>query len=90
LGVLIYDPLQLLKRPFAKPEGPAGGERARRYHENSVRNRKIAEMDELLDKVARGGIESLSRSQRKQLEQLSKELYARTGAADSSPGTSDK
>ena len=82
LLVLIFDPLHLLNWPFAEREVPVGGERSRRYQENSERNKKTAEMDELLDKVNRNGIQGLSKSQRKRLEQLSKELYGRSETAD--------
>jgi hypothetical protein len=77
LFILILDPLHLVKWPFQRKEEPVGGERARRYQENSVRNQKMTELDGLLEKVARGGMPSLSNSQRKRLEQLSKELYGR-------------
>lgn len=90
LGILIFDPLQLLKWPFEHKEEPAGGERMRRYRENNARNKKAAELDELLDKVARDGIQSLSESQRKQMEQLSKELYGRNKTADNDPGGNNK
>jgi membrane associated rhomboid family serine protease len=62
---------------FASKKVPTGGERPRRYQENSDRNQKMAELDGLLDKIARDGIQALSDSQRKRLEQLSKELYRR-------------
>lgn len=75
LLLLIFDPLQLLKLPFEHKEEAPGGERVRRYQENDARNRKLAEMDALLEKVARDGIQSLSNSQRKKLQQLSQELY---------------
>jgi hypothetical protein len=75
LAVLVFDSLHLMKWPLEKKEEPKGGERDRRYHENRERNQKLAQMDRLLDRVARDGIQSLSTSQRQQLEQLSKELY---------------
>ena len=75
LAVLVFDPLNLMKWPLETKEEPKGGERDRRYQENRERNQKLAQMDGLLDKVARNGIQSLSTSQRQQLEQLSKELY---------------
>jgi membrane associated rhomboid family serine protease len=75
LVILIRDPLCCFKWPFKNKAEPAGGERARRYEANRERNQKIAQMDELLDKISRDGLESLSTAQRKQLEQLSKELY---------------
>ena len=77
LSILILDPLHLIKWPFERKEEPFGGERSRRYQENRERNKRIAEMDGLLDKVAREGMQSLSHSQRNRLEQLSKELYKR-------------
>jgi membrane associated rhomboid family serine protease len=86
LLALIFDPLHMLKWPFEPKEEPMGGERARRYQENAERNQKTAELDELLDKVARAGMQRLSSSQRKRLEQLSAELYGRNKGADYSSG----
>jgi membrane associated rhomboid family serine protease len=83
LMVLIFDPLHLLKWRVEESEVPVGGERLRRYNENRDRNRKITEMDGLLDKVSKNGIQSLSTSQHQRLEQLSKELYGRNRTADS-------
>ena len=78
LGMLLLDPLHLLRLPFEeKRPDPVGGERSRRYQENNARNKKFATLDELLEKVSKDGIDSLSSSQRKQMEQLSKELYGR-------------
>ena len=77
LGILIFDPLQLWKWPFEEKVEPVGGERARRYRENNDRNKKIAELDQLLEKVAKDGIQSLSSSQRKQMESLSRDLHGR-------------
>ena len=90
LCFLIFDPLQLSKLPFERKEEPVGGERVRRYRENNEWNTKVAEMDELLDKVARDGIQSLSNSQRKRMEQLSKELYRQSRVADSTQSKDDK
>jgi len=82
LLVLILDPLHLLDRSSGEKPVAIGGERERRYEENRERNEKAAEMDALLDKVARDGMPSLSNSQRKRLEQLSRELYGRSETAD--------
>jgi len=74
LGVL-GNPLDLWNLPAGDPPEPAAGERARRYRENARRNQKMAELDRLLDLVAQRGIERLSSSERRKLEELSKELY---------------
>ena len=52
---------------------PAGG-RERDYAQNRSRRLKRARMDELLDKVSKEGIHRLSKSERAELEQLSKEF----------------
>jgi len=44
----------------------------------------------LLDKVADNGIQSLSNAQRKKLEQLSQELYGRSGTANAGLNRSNK
>jgi len=75
LLLLMRDPLHLVKLPFGGETEPAGGERMRRYQENNQRNQKLARMDALLDKVACDGLDRLSSSERKQLAELSKELY---------------
>jgi membrane associated rhomboid family serine protease len=75
LLLLIFDPMHLLFQRIEKPGFSDGGERSRRYEENRSRNNKIDEMDELLEKISRNGIESLSAVQRKKLEHLSRELY---------------
>jgi membrane associated rhomboid family serine protease len=90
LLVLIFDPLHLTNWDWSPNEEPAGGERLRRYQENSERNKKAAELDELLDKVARDGIQSLSASRRKRLEQLSAELYGRSETADANSNRINK
>src|SRR5579859_6527150 len=78
LWLLLADPLELVKLPFEEKVEPAAGERLRRYKENNARNQKLAELDALLDQVARDGMDSLSKSQREQMESLSKEIYGRT------------
>jgi hypothetical protein len=75
LLVLLLDPLRLLERRVKREDAPAGSERFRRYEENRRRNEKLAEIDRLLDKVARDGLQSLSRSERTTLERLSKEIH---------------
>ena len=75
LSLLVFDPFRLLLRKADEPVVRNDGERMRRYRENRNRNEKIVEVDALLDKVSRNGMESLSAAQRKNLEQLSKELY---------------
>ena len=76
LLVLGLDPMQLLKqRARSKPDsGFIGDERERRYYENRVRNEKLAEVDRLLDRVSRHGVQSLSPDERQRLARLSKEI----------------
>lgn len=84
LWALIFDPFEILNVDFVRQRAPAGGERERRYQENSERNKKAAEMDALLDKVSREGMQSLSNSQRNKLQQLSRELYGEGERTDES------
>jgi hypothetical protein len=90
LLVLIFDPLHLLDRSSDEKPVAIGGERERRYEENRDRNEKTAEMDALLDKVARDGMPSLSNWQRKRLEQLSKDLYGQGETSDANSGRNNK
>jgi len=74
----IFDPLQLLEKRIkavTKRDRPAGSERFRRYDEVRERNKKLKEIDRLLDKVAADGMQSLTKSERERLDQLSKELH---------------
>jgi membrane associated rhomboid family serine protease len=73
LAVLIFDPGHILG--FRWSNYSPGNERSREYDENRERNRKIAEIDRLLDKVSKEGVERLSESERKKLSVLSKEIY---------------
>jgi len=75
LAALIFVPHYSADLAFWKKDEPMGGERARRYQENAGRNEKMAELDGLLDKIAKEGISSLSAAERERMEQLSKELY---------------
>ena len=75
LVALIFVPHYSADLGFGKKDEPMGGERARRYQENAGRNEKVAELDGLLDKVAKNGLKSLSDSEREKMERLSKELY---------------
>lgn len=77
LLALIFDPMHLLERSVNFEERSRGDERSREYDENRVRNRKKEEIDKLLDKVSREGIDKLSRFERKMLDELSKEIYGR-------------
>lgn len=73
---LILDPLHVLKLDLTGKIDPSvGGERERRYIENQRRNKKIEDLDKLLEKVAQKGMQSLSSSERAKMEQLSKEIY---------------
>lgn len=77
LLVLVCDPAHLLDFHPKLTKTSPGDRRAKEYDENRERNRKKAEIDRLLDKVARKGMENLSRSERKQLAELSEEIYGR-------------
>lgn len=90
LSCLVFDPLHRLSFHSGPRELPPGGERARRYQENSDRNRKMAELDGLLDRVARDGMPGLSNLQRRRLEQLSRELYGREETAGSRPRPNER
>ena len=74
LLVILFDPLHLLEHRIEFGKTNAGDERSRRYDSNRKRNEKMAEIDRLLDKVSRDGVDSLSKSERKRLDQLSKEM----------------
>lgn len=74
LLLIVFDPWHRLMNRSDSAHGPHGGERARRYMENRSRNQKLAEVDRLLDKVSARGIHSLSDSERKKLDQLSREI----------------
>lgn len=76
LLITIFDPLQLLERGLETAidrDQPAGNERFRRYDEARRRNKRLAEIDRLLDKVASHGIQGLSNAERARLEKLSKD-----------------
>lgn len=75
LMVLLFDPAHLLDFRWDSSYRSPGDERSREYDENRERNRKMAEMDRLLDKVSKKGVEKLSESERKKLSGLSKEIY---------------
>jgi hypothetical protein len=77
LAALIFDPLQFWERHFSGGSQPRGHERFRHYEENRARNKKLSEIDRLLEKVSTKGIQSLSSSERKTLERLSKEVGGR-------------
>ncbi len=75
LAVLVKDPWHLLERrlDFGQ-DGPGVEERFRDYDYNRQRNRKLAEIDRLLDKVSKDGVHSLNTAEKRRLEQLSKEM----------------
>jgi membrane associated rhomboid family serine protease len=77
LLVLVLNPDHLREWRWNWSRRSPGKGRSREYDENSGRNRKQAEIDRLLDKVAREGIGKLSKSERKKLDELSKEIYGR-------------
>jgi membrane associated rhomboid family serine protease len=89
LAALIFVPL----KPYARQsETSSDGERERRYAENYEQNSRAAELDALLDKVGREGMDGLSNFERKRLEQLSKEVRYRTtsGNAGNAGANEDK
>jgi membrane associated rhomboid family serine protease len=75
LAVLLFDPAYLLGSRWNSSNRSPGDERSREYDENRERSRKMAEIDRLLDKVSKEGVEKLSKSERKKLNGLSKEIY---------------
>ena len=77
LVLTAFDPFHLLERRMesaVERNRPVGNERFQRYDEARQRNRKIEEIDRLLDKVAAGGMASLSTAERERLDRLSKEI----------------
>jgi membrane associated rhomboid family serine protease len=77
LIVLIFDPGYIFGFRWNSANRSPGNERSREYDENQERNRKVAEIDRLLDKISKEGFEKLSKSERKKLDGLSKEIYGR-------------
>jgi membrane associated rhomboid family serine protease len=75
LMILIFDPAHILDRHLHLNRSTPGGGRLREYDENRGRNQKKAEIDRLLDKVAEKGLDKLSTSERKRLDELSKEVF---------------
>ena len=71
----IFNPRQLSFRPLNPEPFSPGSARAREYDANQGLNEKKSEMDRLLDKVSREGIGKLSDSERKRLDELSREVY---------------
>lgn len=77
LVLTAFDPFHLLERRMesaVERNRPVGNERFQRYDDARERNRKIEEIDRLLDKVAAGGMASLSTAERERLDRLSKEI----------------
>jgi hypothetical protein len=77
LWFLIIHPTDLLALNLQINRQSPGNSHSREYDENQKMNSKKAEMDRLLDKVSRQGIKKLSNSDRKRLDELSKEIYRR-------------
>lgn len=77
LLALIFNPAHLWEHRWKFNDPSAGLRRARDYNENRERNQKMAEIDRLLDKVAREGVDKLSRPERKKLDALSHDVYGR-------------
>jgi len=80
LALTVFDPFHLLERRLesvGETNRPVGSERFQRYDETRARNRKMEEVDRLLDKVAASGLASLSTAERERLDRLSKEIRSR-------------
>jgi membrane associated rhomboid family serine protease len=77
LWFLIIHPGDLLALNLQINRQSPGSSRSREYDENQKMNSKKTEMDRLLEKVSRQGIKKLSNSDRKRLDELSKEIYGR-------------
>jgi len=77
LAVLIRDPAQLLEFRLREGREPKSSQRYQRYDEARERREKMEAIDRLLDKVSARGIDSLSRAERKKLDELSKEIGGR-------------
>jgi len=77
LLALIFDPFHNWDKMVKREQEFTGSDRDRRYASNRARNQKMAEVDRLLDKVAKGGVQSLSASEREKLERLSRDLGGR-------------
>ena len=75
LVVLIIVPAHIADLRWNAPNRSPTNGRSREYDANRERNRKMAEIDRLLDKVSKEGVEKLSESERKKLSGLSKEIY---------------
>ncbi len=75
LMVLVFDPAHLLEHRLPFTSMPKGDERSREYEENRRRNQEKAEIDRLLDKVAKKGMKSLSSAEQSKLKQLSGKIY---------------
>jgi membrane associated rhomboid family serine protease len=77
LLVLIFDPAHLLQHHLNLTGSSPGNEHSRVYDDNQSQNQKKVEIDRLLDKVAQKGMDKLSASERKKLDELSKDAYGR-------------
>lgn len=75
LAMLVFDPFHLLGSRKDAYDVGLGSDRAQRYAANRSRNEKLAEIDQLLEKVSQRGINSLSNKERQRLETLSKEVH---------------
>lgn len=75
LVLLIVNPHQFFVRRSDSHDVGLGGDRAQRYAENRQRNQKLAEIDELLEKISKEGIQRLSARERQRLEELSKDVH---------------
>lgn len=75
LGALIFAPAHIWDLRWNLPRRSPGNQPTREEDDNRERNRKMAEIDRLLDKVSKEGVGKLSESERKKLSGLSKEIY---------------
>ena len=78
LLAMIYDPAQLLEHHLKLTDTRKSDKRAVEYEDNQRRNQDKAEIDRLLDKVAKKGAKSLSGSEQRRLKELSRKIYGTT------------
>jgi membrane associated rhomboid family serine protease len=75
LLAMIYDPGQILEHHLKLTDTRKSDRRAREHEDNARRNKEKEEIDRLLDKVAKKGAKSLSRSEERRLKELSAKIY---------------
>jgi membrane associated rhomboid family serine protease len=75
LLAMIYDPAHLLEHHLKLTDTRKSDRRAIEYEDNHRRNKEKAEIDRLLDKVAKNGAKSLSGAEQRRLKALSMKIY---------------